>query len=274
MGVAENYNNLTANFCLPVASTLALHPSFHEWTKCLTWTMEPNKAGWAIADGVLQLTPSPDDTEVEDVETYESILEHFDPDIRKDLGELRRSYRDLAVWEMKSLTVGDFKVMNSILELATKKSPFIWKRCRGSCGRSEHEQIHASPDALPHGFDALHPPWTLPLDEPVESHPSLRQSQRLSVDFHASGVAGPSGTGKSLKADSSLASLSSLNSEEAHELGISEGRRGRKRKHDGRRSWTRSPTKKRGSGASYQGRDGPREEVNGQAFLQQVSNTR
>jgi hypothetical protein len=60
-GVAEYYKDLTANFCLPVASTLALHPSYHEWRSRLSWTKEPNKAGWAIADGVLQLTPPPNE---------------------------------------------------------------------------------------------------------------------------------------------------------------------------------------------------------------------
>src|ERR1700733_13725720 len=39
-GVAENYNNLTATFCLPIASTLALHPSSTMWTSLLGWTKE------------------------------------------------------------------------------------------------------------------------------------------------------------------------------------------------------------------------------------------
>ena len=276
-GVAEYYNNLTANFCLPVASTLALHPSYHEWRSRLTWTKEPNKAGYAIADGVLHPTPSPSDDEVEAVEIYKSILEHFDPEIRIIWDELGRRYKDLAIWEMKSLTVGDFEVMNSILESALKKGPFIWKRCKGNCGRPDHKTIQASRDTQPHGFDALRPPWTLPSNE-SHPHSSSRRSHRLSTTLeasHAFGASGPSGTRKSLQSDSSLSSLSSSNGDEGHDLVDGRGRHGTKRKHDGRGNYSRSPTKRPGkadSGASYEGPEGARRYVNGQSFLQQVSN--
>lgn len=51
--VVHSYRGYTAEFCLPVASALALHP--HIWKSFLVWDGAPIATGDAICDGSLQL---------------------------------------------------------------------------------------------------------------------------------------------------------------------------------------------------------------------------
>jgi len=52
-GVAEIYKIYAARYFLPIASTLALHPSSKLWDSILDWTQQANQGGYAIADGIL-----------------------------------------------------------------------------------------------------------------------------------------------------------------------------------------------------------------------------
>ena len=56
-GVAETYSHHAAMYCLPIASTLALHPSSEHWDSILNWTTDGKIGRWAIADGVLRISP-------------------------------------------------------------------------------------------------------------------------------------------------------------------------------------------------------------------------
>jgi len=55
--IAEIYGKTTAAFCVPLASTLALHPraSKDTWKILLLWTQSVSPSGYAIMDGELQI---------------------------------------------------------------------------------------------------------------------------------------------------------------------------------------------------------------------------
>jgi hypothetical protein len=55
-GVAEISSKRVSEFCMPIASTLAIHPSSREWDAALVWTIDQTDARWAIADGVLRIS--------------------------------------------------------------------------------------------------------------------------------------------------------------------------------------------------------------------------
>jgi hypothetical protein len=184
-GVAEYYDHLTATFCLPVASTLALHPSSPHWASLLRWTRQVFNARFAIADGALQLAH---------VRTnfLEKVWETVDVDKRSLLERLRELYPDIAVWEMKALAVGDEPVMQEIYKMGLGLKKFRWKFCEE--GHCEHDNtaLRSMAETLLHapGVDALSPPWSLPAADTsgtVESPPPSRRLQRMPV-----GDAGPS----------------------------------------------------------------------------------
>jgi hypothetical protein len=256
-GVTEYYKDLTTTFCLPIASTLALYPTWHEWTSLLSWTRDPDQAGWAIADGVLQLTPAPNASELEDTEDYQQILEKIDPDIRNILDELQRRYPDLATWEMKYLTVGDDEVMKNIAEWALNAHRFYWIYCGGDCQRPEaHKDVFKSEDELPRGYDALEPPWILDPSGPVERSDSPSSSRRRSGRL----ISRP-GTSYDIPASRSVTpselSSSSLSSEEDHDSAPSKG----------------TKRKRTDSDSSYRDDRRERRYVNAQLLLQQVSSS-
>jgi hypothetical protein len=130
-GVAEYYKDLTARFCLPVASTLALHPTLGEWASLLSWTREPNAAGWAIADGALELNLAPD---VDSMDSYENDLNHVYPDIRDIWDELLDKYPDLAIWEMKSLQLGTLRLWRVLLSQLVMESRLFGKTVKSTVG--------------------------------------------------------------------------------------------------------------------------------------------
>jgi hypothetical protein len=258
-GVLENYNNLTASFCLPVASTLALHPSYPQWCSRLTWTAAHRSelGRHAIADGVLQITPTAESLTSEPEES--AIFDYLEPDIKAVLSVLEQ--RTLATWEMKSLTVGDFKVMNAIYEKARCGESFEWTKCKGNCGRRSHVNMHATEEQIPRGVDALHPPWTLPdlNDKPVGERQSSRL-RRVPDSPQASDVLEPS----SPESDADHSATPE----------IPESHRGTKGKRD-------SDPKGKGNAQGKQDPDpdhpdlrGGRGYVNSHSFLQQVRDIR
>ena len=261
-GVAEYYFR-TTEYLLPIASTLRLHPFFPEWTSIiLRWTKEANHAGWAIADGALQLTDLHSQDTDDDKEEFHLVEEHIDPKVKLLLDDVRKMYGNLATWEMKSLTVGDKEVFAAIWEMGVAGG-FEWKPCRGNCGKPEEHAANmlASPTQHPRGSDALHPPWTLPVND--DFPPLRRHSDRLAHD-----IAGPSSTNgpPQLDSDSPLTLLGSASGEN---LDISVGKK-RKRKNE---ASAKNQKKRRVVNDSdlYEPIGGERREVNAQSFLQQVS---
>jgi hypothetical protein len=56
--VAKFYSRTTADYCVAVASTLALHPSTDRWYSLLEWDDERSESGYALAEGALRILPS------------------------------------------------------------------------------------------------------------------------------------------------------------------------------------------------------------------------
>lgn len=153
------YNNTTATFCSPIASTLAIHPEVHKWSEIIGWSLG-DSAAWAIADGKLEINYGTGRMR-DDRLLRESLPEHT----RKELEEIVKRSPSLGVWEIKSLSVGREGVMRNLGRL---NGPFKWKNCPARkterCGRTTGGRDHAVtisdyPDQRP---DALHPPWRLP----------------------------------------------------------------------------------------------------------------
>jgi hypothetical protein len=166
LSVTSLYQVTTASYCRPAASLLALYPHHKTWTSVLVWTMAPANRHFAIADGALQLRLPSDDSgpEVDEQvrqynrDLWNSLGEEMGPLLR-DVGE---RFPDLAIWEFKSLTVGDDEVMQGIKREALTDILFPWDKCKGprSCRTKRHAIIDAF--AGPDGDDH---PWTIPLVE-------------------------------------------------------------------------------------------------------------
>jgi hypothetical protein len=55
----------------------------------------------------------------------------IDAGLWQEMMEVHKKYRDIATWEIKSLSVGDAGVMLGVMAMATGKEPFEWKTCPG-----------------------------------------------------------------------------------------------------------------------------------------------
>jgi hypothetical protein len=178
MPVTQFYQLATAQLCIPIASTLALHPKIGRWVSLLAWSMAPNAAGFAMADGSLQILPiyQDDDKKHKNAKVISDIKASMDPDMLKAVYKLRVAYPDLAVWEVKSLTAGDEEVMVGLKRSASAGRPFNWKTC--FCDGKSHTVDHM--DAVENtraGPDAPSTPWTLP-----EVYEDLSQSVDADAD--------------------------------------------------------------------------------------------
>jgi hypothetical protein len=163
MSVAHFYLKTTAQYCMPVASTLALHPSAPRWLRSLEWHPVPSKSGCAIADGVLRILPSLKEvlsgkreaTGFEKV-LVDSMRENCDDERWKGLVEVVKRLPDVMTMEIKSLSVATEDIMHSVKHLSGSKFP--WVTCTGEeCER--HESTYGPNDYL---IDAATTPWSIP----------------------------------------------------------------------------------------------------------------
>jgi len=92
--IAEIYGKTTAAFCVPLASTLALHPraSKDTWKLLLLWTQSVSPSGYAIMDGELQIIQKVNN------DSFDKIAEAMDPETRGIVKEMRSSLTSLATW--------------------------------------------------------------------------------------------------------------------------------------------------------------------------------
>lgn len=152
--IVEFYAKTTGALCVRVASTLALHPS--QWRSVLVWSASTSQRAKAVCDGSLQVR---------------SYLPYMDdllgPDRLKELMAVGERYKDLATWEMKSLSVGNGGVMLEVMSMVAAGGPFPWSKCSGSCVREKKARRHQVERAL-RGADAaeslsfLTTPWSDP----------------------------------------------------------------------------------------------------------------
>ena len=248
-GVAENYNNHAASYCRPIASTLALHPSYEEWVTVLKWTSNVKIGRWAIADGVLRISKniSADD---------ELLQNEHDNEKEGIIKQLAKNATALAVWEMKSLTVGTAQVMQEVANMGQTPAEFPWKKCTpADCEHDFLDSMKESAKYYDAGFDPLSPPWTLPIV------PSTLGESRRSASVQSGTTARPS---------CKETSMSPVDGEEEREKrprsdpDVPEAERPLKKQRRKSKAdlWDES---------SYELPPGARKEVNAQSFLQQVA---
>jgi hypothetical protein len=94
------------------------------------WTGAPMATGDAVCDGSLQLASHLD----RKTRRLDGTIKHKGPNLIKaglwqELMEVNEKYGDLATWEMKSLTVGDSRVMLGVLAMAVGLEDFEWQTC-------------------------------------------------------------------------------------------------------------------------------------------------
>jgi hypothetical protein len=174
--VANYYSKRAARYCIPVASTLALHPQAPKWTTILEYDQVPSKSNYAIADGVVRIIPvfknlllglsSPNAEEA-------VRLDALDGSKTAGLVELVKKFPDFFTLEIKSLSVAPEGVMATVRDLANG-TQFPWAKCdEVDCGRHDPTfGLHSRADP---SVDATNTPWTLSPEAPyVEAGPSTR----------------------------------------------------------------------------------------------------
>jgi len=152
-GVAEYYQQTTAQFCARVASTLALHPqaSTSGWGSLLVWSQSNRSSHYAIMDGELRFRDwSPEDPYVQ------TIMNSMDPETRQIVEGMRESDTSFGSWELKSMTTGSATVMGAVLNLGR----FTWTYCNKNCPPA-HQKWKDKVNNVVVGPDAQHPPWNL-----------------------------------------------------------------------------------------------------------------
>ena len=162
-GVTDYYDQFTAKYCIPVASTLALHPkaSMSEWRPLLRWTQSVSSSRYAIMDGELQIARRAveDDGRLKDDGHLEAIMNTIETETRRIFEEMRESCSSLGTWEIKSIAVGSTEVMKAVGTL----SKFPWTTCSEVlCPTlSKHEKQREAVRETKVGVDARDPPWNL-----------------------------------------------------------------------------------------------------------------
>ena len=249
-GIAEAYKQ-ASSYCLPVASTLAIHPSSEDWDSILNWTTDGNLGRWAIADGVLRVRP---DVFVDD-QWEQQLLKNEDDEKKGILKKLAFHSTALGVWEMKGLTVGTAQVMEEIAEMGLTHAKFPWKKCTLLvCDHQSWDRMEESRESYDAGVDPRSPPWTLPIVPSTSAADSRPTSLR-----------------KGLRSSSVLSYKERSLSPEEDGKGVTKKRR---RNGPDASEYERRPSKKRRADSmdeSYEPPPGARKEVNAQSFLQQVT---
>lgn len=154
LSIQVYYLTVTAAFCVCVASTLALHP--HTWETVIEWSPVPIAQGDAVCDGSLKPLFCLSTVKRQRDQTTKHTGPHFvDAELWQELMEVCNKYGDMAIWEMKSLSVGDGSFMLGILALATGKEQFQWQVCEGGTDHKFKMKGH-------------HPPPTTQLEDDPE----------------------------------------------------------------------------------------------------------
>ena len=183
-GITEAYLKHAAEYCRPIASTLALHPSSEHWDSILVWTSDGEMGRWAIADGILYIPWRG----FGDGQWKQQLLQNEDNEKKEIIKQLARRSTPLAVWEMKSLTVGTAQVMKEISEMGLTRDKFLWKKCTGVCNHRYLKTMKESKKDYDRGSDPRSPPWTLPFvrsTPSVDSRPTARRQSLRSASIQS-----------------------------------------------------------------------------------------
>jgi len=138
--VVEFYAKTTSYYCVRIASTIALHPT--RWKSVLNWSASTSQRSKAVCDGSLQ------------VRSHQPYMDELvDADRLKELMEIGTRYKDLATWEMKSLSVGNAGVMLEVMSMVAEGGRFPWTACSGSCVNDKRPRAHKVENSV-RGADA------------------------------------------------------------------------------------------------------------------------
>jgi hypothetical protein len=279
LGVGTVYLNFTAKYCAPIASTLAIHPSFTAWRSVITWQFDQKEARWAIADGALRISPYVK----KDGHAYQQTLQDVDVQTRTILKKLSIDSTALAIWEIKYMTVGTAEVMGEIADLGRKHAKFQWKKCPLDVCTHSYKRMEESKKDYDPGFDPRSTPWALPAYSltPAAMHSSstpLQIDPPTSADIPSTPAcaAHPPSTPLRDGLRSAVAPGTHVVSyKEASSSTLEDGEEvGRMRHHnvsDGSEYKERSKKRKADSGdEDYDPPPGAKKEVNNQSFIQQV----
>jgi hypothetical protein len=259
-GIGETYSKHAATYCLPIASTLAIHPSGEQWDSILNWTTDVGIGQWAIADGALVISTD----FFKDDQWKQELLQHEDERKNAIIEQLASCSTTLAIWQMKSLTVGTAQVMTEIIEMGVTHAKFAWKKCTtaANCTHHQWEGMEESREDYDAGLDARSPPWTLP-DVPLAS---------ASVNSRLTPLRGGLRNTTAQGGTTSRYREPSLSPVED-----GEGFRKKRRRNDSNASDEQSAPKKLKADLtdeqdeSYEPPPGSRKEASAQSFLQQVT---
>ena len=266
MGVAESYLTHVSEYCGPIASTLALHPSSAYWDSILTWTLDGKLGRWAIADGVLRISQNVFANDPRNLRWNQQLLQNEDDEKKGILKKLAKDATALAVWEVKSLTVGTAQVMLEIVEMGLTLAKFPWTKCTPVCEHRSLEKMEESKGSYDAGFDPRSPPWTLPIVPPISSADPRPISPCTSL--------------RSASAQGGTTTKPSYKEPSLSPMEDGEGERKKRRHDDSDTSKPERPPKKSKKSKkskadlmdeSYEPPPGARKEVNAQSFLQQVA---
>lgn len=163
IGVVNFYSRITARFCTPLASTLALHPKAlnSDWKSLLMWTQADSFSGSGIIRGELQIMGAANDA-------HElAILETVDSETRQILEEMKDFGSPFGTWEMISPFTGSREVMSTVPNLGE----FSWKFCRELRGSNNlgHETASQNVKEVMVRRDTLAPPWKITVSSILES---------------------------------------------------------------------------------------------------------
>ena len=205
--VADFYHMTTATYCLTVASMLALHPSYQEWSTLLSWTKSAPSSRYAIMEGQLCFL---EEGGGEDKAERDEMVNCIESKYRAIFEDVRNLELSLGTWEIKNLSTGSPEVISSIHNLGE----FNWTFCEvKNCGETHRKMILEARKA-PAGPDAQAPSWSIPEENiiPVEGRdegtsiqppqkPDIRRSGRLAVSSSSALLAAPQLSGASRSTD-------------------------------------------------------------------------
>ena len=126
-GVASYDKKSTARFCVPLASTLALHPqaSSSQWFSLVIWTTSVPHSGYGIMNGLLHFMPMPEDGSKKSKSKWAQIMECMESEKCRTFVEMSRATTALGSWEMKSTSARSQEAMRAVPTLGK----FSWTFC-------------------------------------------------------------------------------------------------------------------------------------------------
>ena len=158
-GVASYYDKTIARFCVPLASTLTLHPqaSSSQWHSLVIWTTSVPCSCYGIMNGLLHFMPMPENGNKKSKGA--TIMERMESEKCHTFMEMSRATMSLGSWEMKSTSTGPQEVMRVVPTLGK----FSWTFCNSEAWfvTQKHAKQLEKGKNTPVGPDAQNPPWNL-----------------------------------------------------------------------------------------------------------------